>query len=49
VLNRYDWNKVEAAKALDVGLSSLYRKIDELKINVIKYRKKEYRKKARAR
>ena len=40
VLNRYDWNKVEAAKALDVGLSSLYRKIDELEINVIKYRKK---------
>jgi len=40
VLNRYNWNKVEAAKALDVGLSSLYRKIDELEINVIKYRKK---------
>ncbi len=40
VLNRYGWNKVEAAKALDVGLSSLYRKIDELEINVIKYRKK---------
>jgi two-component system response regulator PilR (NtrC family) len=33
VLNRYDWNKVEAAKALNVGLSSLYRKIDELEID----------------
>ena len=33
VLNKYDWNKAEAAKALGVGLSSLYRKIDELEIN----------------
>lgn len=33
VLNKYDWNKTEAAKALGVGLSSLYRKIDELEIN----------------
>jgi transcriptional regulator with PAS, ATPase and Fis domain len=33
VLNKYDWNKVEAAKALKVGLSSLYRKIDELEIS----------------
>jgi DNA-binding NtrC family response regulator len=33
VLNKYNWNKVEAAKALNVGLSSLYRKIDELEIN----------------
>jgi DNA-binding NtrC family response regulator len=32
VLNKYDWNKTEAAKALNVGLSSLYRKIDELEI-----------------
>ncbi len=40
VLNRYDWNKVEAAKALDVGLSSLYRKIDELEINLSKRRKR---------
>ncbi len=40
VLNRYDWNKVEAAKALGVGLSSLYRKIDELEINIGKYRKR---------
>jgi two-component system response regulator PilR (NtrC family) len=36
VLNRYEWNKVEAAKALNVGLSSLYRKIDELEINTRK-------------
>jgi len=33
VLNKHDWNKVEAAKALNVGLSSLYRKIDEMEIN----------------
>ena len=33
VLNKYNWNKIEAAKALNVGLSSLYRKIDELEIN----------------
>jgi two-component system response regulator PilR (NtrC family) len=36
VLNRHDGNKVEAAKALDVGLSSLYRKIDELEIDTAK-------------
>jgi two-component system response regulator PilR (NtrC family) len=41
VLNKYDWNKVEAAKALNVGLSSLYRKIFELEINVDKRGKKE--------
>jgi len=40
-LNRYDWNKVEAAKALGVGLSSLYRKIDELGINVEKHRSRK--------
>ena len=39
VLNKYDWNKTEAAKALGVGLSSLYRKIDELEINTRKRRK----------
>ena len=39
VLNRYDWNKVEAAKALNVGLSSLYRKIDELEIYIEKSKK----------
>jgi transcriptional regulator with PAS, ATPase and Fis domain len=33
VLSKHDWNKAEAAKALGVGLSSLYRKIDELEIN----------------
>jgi two-component system response regulator PilR (NtrC family) len=33
VLNKYDWNKIETAKALHVGLSSLYRKIDELEID----------------
>lgn len=38
VLNKYNWNKVEAAKALNVGLSSLYRKIDELEINSQKSR-----------
>ncbi len=32
VLNRHGWNKLETAKALDIGLSSLYRKIDELEI-----------------
>jgi len=39
--NRYDWNKVEAAKALGVGLSSLYRKIDELGINVEKHKSRK--------
>jgi transcriptional regulator with PAS, ATPase and Fis domain len=38
VLNKHSWNKVEAAKALNVGLSSLYRKIDELEINYKKYK-----------
>ena len=33
VLSKYDWDKAQAAKALGVGLSSLYRKIDELEIN----------------
>jgi two-component system response regulator PilR (NtrC family) len=40
VLNRYEWNKVETAKALNVGLSSLYRKIDELEINTGKHSKR---------
>jgi two-component system response regulator PilR (NtrC family) len=40
VLNKYNWNKVEAAKALKVGLSSLYRKIDELEVNVAKHKMK---------
>jgi transcriptional regulator with PAS, ATPase and Fis domain len=43
VLNKYDLNKNEAAKALGVGLSSLYRKIDELEINVRKRKKKDKR------
>jgi len=38
-LNKYDWNKAEAAKALGMGLSSLYRKIEELEINVRKHKK----------
>ncbi len=38
VLNKHDWNKAEAAKALGVGLSSLYRKIDELEINLRKHK-----------
>lgn len=41
MLNKYGWNKVEAAKALNVGLSSLYRKIDELEINIDKYNKRK--------
>ena len=40
VLNKYSWNKLEAAKALNVGLSSLYRKIDELEINTGKHSKR---------
>ncbi len=31
-LSKYDWNKADAAKALGIGVSSLYRKIDELGI-----------------
>jgi DNA-binding NtrC family response regulator len=42
VLNKYDWNKVEAAKALNIGLSSLYRKLDELEVDTQK-RKREDR------
>jgi len=33
VLSKHNWSKVDAAKALNVGLSSLYRKIDELEID----------------
>lgn len=32
VLNKYDGNKIEAAKHLGIGLSSLYRKINKLEI-----------------
>ena len=38
ILNKHSWNKVEAAKALNVGLSSLYRKIDELEIDHQKHK-----------
>jgi len=31
-LAKYDWDKIETAKALGIGVSSLYRKIDELGI-----------------
>ena len=31
-LSRSGWDKTEAAKALGIGVSSLYRKIDELEI-----------------
>jgi len=40
VLDKYNWDKAEAAKALGIGLSSLYRKIDELEIKINKQRKK---------
>jgi len=45
VLSRHDWNKVEAAKAMSVGLSSLYRKIDELEIDSQKPRRSRENKK----
>ena len=45
VLSKHDWNKVEAAKALSVGLSSLYRKIDELEIDSQKPRRSKEHKK----
>ncbi len=32
IMKKYDYNKEEAAKALEIGLSSLYRKMDELDI-----------------
>jgi two-component system response regulator PilR (NtrC family) len=38
VLNSHNWNKVEAAKSLGIGLSSLYRKIDELEIRVAEHK-----------
>lgn len=40
VLEKYDFDKPAAAKALGVGLSSLYRKIEELEIDVDKKDKK---------
>jgi two-component system response regulator PilR (NtrC family) len=44
VLSKHDWNKVAAAKALNVGLSSLYRKIDELEIDSQKPRRSKDKK-----
>ncbi len=44
VLSKHDWNKVAAAKALNVGLSSLYRKIDELEIDSQKPRRSKEKK-----
>ncbi len=41
VLNKHNWNKVDAAKALNIGLSSLYRKIDELEIHSRKYKRRK--------
>ena len=32
VLERYDWDKTAAAKTMGIGVSSLYRKIDKLKV-----------------
>ena len=37
VLNKYNGNKAEAARALGVGLSSLYRKICELQVDIDKH------------
>jgi len=34
MLNKHNWDKAEVAKALGIGLSSLYRKIDELEIDI---------------
>ncbi len=36
VLNNHGWNKAEAAKSMGIGLSSLYRKMDELEIGAEK-------------
>lgn len=41
ILNKHDWNKMDAAKALNIGLSSLYRKIDELEIHLRKYKRRK--------
>lgn len=35
VLIRHNWNKAKTAKALGIGLSTLYKKIAELKIEKI--------------
>ena len=41
VLNKHYWNKADAAKALNIGLSSLYRKIDELEIHSQKHKRQK--------
>ena len=41
VLNKHHGNKVDAAKSLKIGLSSLYRKIDELEIHTRKYKRRK--------
>lgn len=40
-LSKHDWNKADAAKALGIGVSSLYRKIDEL--GIVKSRQRSRR------
>jgi DNA-binding NtrC family response regulator len=45
-LSKYDWNKADAAKALGIGVSSLYRKIDEL--GIVKSRQRPRRNTPRA-
>lgn len=41
ILNKYSWNRMDAAKALNIGLSSLYRKIDELEIHLQKQKRQK--------
>ncbi|MFC1633293.1 sigma-54 interaction domain-containing protein [Planctomycetota bacterium] len=41
ILNKHNWNKMDAAKALNIGLSSLYRKIDELEIHSRKHKRRK--------
>jgi transcriptional regulator with PAS, ATPase and Fis domain len=41
-LAKYDWDKTETAKALGIGVSSLYRKIDELGIANGKERSRKF-------
>ena len=39
MLKKFNYDKAEAARAMGMGLSSLYRKIDELDIRVEKAKK----------
>lgn len=41
VLNEHRWNKADTAKALSIGLSSLYRKIDELEIHSRQHKRRK--------